>query len=276
MRPVRLCVVLLAALWLLPGASLAAKPEVDPALSAAVEDLARPVPETARDKYRHPLQTLSFFGLQPNMTVVEIWPAPGYYSEILAPYLKDHGHYVAAGFVIGPKSAAERKLATEKYRARFSADPTRYGKVTFAEIGPPAAWQPVPAGSADLVLTFRNIHNWISGGFDQRMFNAMFQALKPGGILGVVEHRGWPGETASQIKQSGYVPEAYVKALAAKAGFRFVGASPVNDNPKDDHHHPRGVWTLPPTFALGDKGRAKYLAIGESDRMTLKFVRPRD
>lgn len=234
----------------------------------------RPAAERERDRYRHPLQTLRFFGVRPTDTVVEVWPAPGYYAEILAPYLKDHGRYVAAGFPNDASAADWQKQAMHRFTERF-ADTGRYGKIEITELGPPDHWHACAPGSADVVLTFRNVHNWIAGGYAQPMFDAFYRALKPGGVLGVVEHRGWPGETLEEIKKTGYVPVSDVKRLAEKAGFRFVAASEINANPRDDHHHPAGVWTLPPTLRLGDEGRAKYLAIGESDRMTLKFVKPR-
>ncbi|MDE2148499.1 MAG: class I SAM-dependent methyltransferase [Gammaproteobacteria bacterium] len=263
-----------AALVLTPLQATAAGTTPADALAAAAMSPARPASETARDRYRHPVETLRFFGVKPTDTVVEIWPAPGYYAEILAPYLKDHGHYIAAGFVTGLFVSPSRNRAMRAFAARF-ADQSRYGRIEITELGPAGHWQPAAAGSADLVLSFRNVHNWIAADDQQKMFDAFYGALKPGGVLGLVEHRGWPGETVAEMAESGYVPVDYVKQLAAKAGFRFVAEAEINANPKDGHHYPKGVWTLPPTLALGDQDRAKYLAIGESDRMTLKFVKPR-
>ena len=258
-------------------ASASAVAQPAPTLAQVVHDSTRPATEMTRDRYRHPQKTLQFFGVQPDQTVVEIWPAPGYYTDILAPYLRSRGRYVAAGFVThGTDVPQWRRTTMQKYATRFGDDPARFGHVDIVPFGLPGHWRLVAPGTADRVLTFRNIHNWISGGFEQRAFNAFYAALKPGGVLGVVEHRGWPGETEGQIKTSGYVPVAYVKALASNAGFRFVTASEINANPRDDHHHPKGVWTLPPTYRLGDTDRARYEAIGESDRMTLKFIKPRD
>ncbi|MGQ0586621.1 MAG: class I SAM-dependent methyltransferase [Gammaproteobacteria bacterium] len=229
-----------------------------------------------RDKYRHPKETLEFFGLAPGQTVVEVWPGRGWYTEILAPYLKDGGQYYAAGFAISLVADG-----TPQYMRTINADfatkmgerPDLYSEVIVSELGKPERWHACPAGTADLVLTFRNVHNWVAGGFENEMFKAFNAALKPGGTLGVVEHRAKPGTSLEQMKESGYVTEAYVIELAEKAGFKLVGKSEVNANPKDTADHPEGVWTLPPVLRLKDQDREKYLAIGESDRMTLRFVK---
>ena len=252
----------------------AADPSPDP-LAAAIASPARTPKYAARDVYRHPLETLKFFGVRQDLTVVEIWPGRGWYMEILAPYLRDKGHYYAA--IEAPDVAGASKEAKDDAAAlhkRIADDPARYGKVTVTELHPPELTEICPPGTADVVLTFRNVHNWIEAGVQQAQFDAFFKALKPGGVLGVVEHRAKPGTSAAESSKSGYVDEAYVKKLAANAGFRFDGESPINDNPRDTKDYPEGVWTLPPTFALGDKDRAKYVAIGESDRMTLRFVKP--
>ena len=244
-------------------------------LAAAVASPARTASFVARDKYRHPLETLRFFGLRPDQTVVEIWPGRGWYLEILAPYLRDHGKYYAA--IEAPDVAGAPKEAKENaafLRKRIADDPANLGKVNITELHPPQLTEICPPGTADVVLTFRNVHNWIEAKDQQAQFQAFFKALKPGGVLGIVEHRAKPGTSLEAMSKSGYVNEAYVKKLAADAGFRFAGESPVNDNAKDTKDYPEGVWTLPPTLALGEKDRDKYLAIGESDRMTLKFVKP--
>jgi predicted methyltransferase len=244
-------------------------------LAAAVASDARTPKFVARDRYRHPLETLRFFGLRPDQTVVEIWPGRGWYMEILAPYLRERGRYYAA--IEAPDVQGASKEAKEQasfLRQRIAADPGHFGKVLVTELHPPQLTEICPAGTADVVLTFRNVHNWIEDGDQQQQFEAFFKALKPGGVLGVVEHRAPPGTSLEQTRKSGYVDEAYLKKLATAAGFRFAAASPVNDNPRDTKDYPQGVWTLPPTLALGDKERDKYLAIGESDRMTLKFVKP--
>lgn len=248
----------------------------DAALAKAIADPSRTAEFKARDRYRHPQATLEFFGLKPDQTVVEIWPSSGWYTEILAPYLHDHGRYYAAGAAASlPDASAGTKKAVATFQAKLDADPARYGKVVVTEFKPPLRTAICPPGTADLVLTFRNVHNWILGGYEQDAFNAFYAALKPGGTLGVVEHRAKPGTTIDGTKKSGYTNESYIKALAANAGFKFVAESHVNDNPKDTKDYPEGVWTLPPVLTLKDQDRDKYLAIGESDRATLKFVKPR-
>ncbi len=238
----------------------------------------RPAEQRARNEYRHPIETLSWFGIEPDMTVVEIWPGSGgWYTGILAPYLRGSGTFYAAGFVIeGPDVPDWRERYQRAFEERVAAHPEIYDEAKLAPIGPPDHFTPAPPGSADAVLTFRNVHNWTEGGFDQAMFDGFETMLKPGGILGVVEHRADPGTELRVMKRSGYVTVARVKKLADRAGLEFVGSSAVNANPADDHDHPEGVWTLPPTLRLGDKDRQKYLAIGESDRMTLKFRKPAD
>jgi predicted methyltransferase len=223
----------------------------------------------ARDVYRHPKATLQFFGLQPDKTVIEITPGGGWYSEILAPVLRDNGHYIAA--VPGGNGGEERQDA-EALRAKFKADPAEYGKASIITFNPKA---PVlgPPGSADMVLTFRNVHNWTVAGNAEAMFKAFYAVLKTGGTLGVVEHRAAAGATLDAVKDSGYLPTEYVIKLATDAGFKLDGQSDINANPKDTKNYPKGVWTLPPTLTLGDQDRDKYLAIGESDRMTLRFVK---
>ncbi|MGA7822956.1 MAG: hypothetical protein WCA14_02090 [Steroidobacteraceae bacterium] len=250
---------------------LAAQAAADP-LAAAIASPARTPKFAARDVYRHPLATLRFFGLRPDQTVVEIWPGSGWYMEILAPYLRDRGKYYAA--IEAPEAGKEAGQNAASLRKRIADDPAHFGKVVVTELHPPRLSEICPPGTADVVLTFRNVHNWIAAGDQQAQFDAFFKALKPGGVLGVVEHRARPGTSLEEMSKSGYVDEAYVKKLAATAGFRFDAASPINDNPKDTKDYSEGVWTLPPTLTLGDKDRAKYLAIGESDRMTLRFLKP--
>jgi predicted methyltransferase len=254
--------------------AMATQTTADP-LAAAIASPTRTPKFTERDVYRHPLETLRFFGLRPEQTVVEIWPGRGWYMEILAPYLHDKGRYYAA--IEAPDVAGASKETQDNaafLRKRIAADPTHLGKVIVTELHPPQFVQICPPGTADVVLTFRNVHNWMEAGNQQAQFNAFFTALKPGGVLGVVEHRAKPGTSLDEMRKSGYVDEAYVKKLAATAGFRFDAESPLNDNPKDTKDYAEGVWTLPPTLTLGDQDRAKYLAIGESDRMTLRFVKP--
>lgn len=224
----------------------------------------------ARDVYRHPSLTLQFFGIRPDQTVIEITPGGGWYSEILAPLLHDNGHYIAA--IRAPeKSDGEAARDDSALHRKFAADATHYGNARFVQFDPSAPAFGAP-GSADMLLTFRNVHNW--AGTAPLMFKAFFDVLKPGGVLGVVDHRADAGAQVDVVEASGYLPVSYVVKLATDAGFVLDKSSEINANPKDDHDHPKGVWTLPPTFALGDKDRAKYQAIGESDRMTLRFIKP--
>ena len=225
----------------------------------------------ARDVYRHPKATLQFFGVQPDQTVIEITPGGGWYSEILAPLLNDNGHYIAA--VTAPRQDAEARRDGSALHRLFAAAPARYGNASIVEFDPRA---PVfgPPASADTVLTFRNVHNWVQAGTAPAMFKAFFTVLRPGGVLGVADHRAAPGASLESVKGSGYLPTDYVVKLAVDAGFVLDGSSEVNANPQDTRDHPKGVWTLPPTLTLGEQDRAKYQAIGESDRMTLRFVKP--
>jgi len=225
----------------------------------------------ARDVYRHPKATLQFFGVRPDLTVVEITPGNGWYSEILAPLLRDNGHYIAAVAKSTTQGEASRNLTS--LRAKFAGDAEHYGKAEILEFDAKAPVFGKP-GSADLVLTFRNVHNWVEADTAPAMFKAFFAALRPGGVLGVVDHRAADNANVEAIKDSGYLPTDYVVKLATDAGFKLEEKSEINANPKDTKDYPKGVWTLPPTLTLGDKDRAKYLAIGESDRMTLRFVKP--
>ena len=222
-----------------------------------------------RDRYRHPVDTLAFFGVRPSDTVVEIWPSGGWYAEILVPYITQGG-----GTYIG--AATENGLSG--LRKLVAAKPATYGSVRTANfpILPTAAGTPVQPGTADVVLTFRNVHNWMMGKepFEAQAFAQMYAMLKPGGTLGVVEHRLPEDADPEREKKSGYVKVSTVRRLAEAAGFKLVATSEINANPLDTKDYPDGVWTLPPAYRLKDKDRARYAAIGESDRMTLKFVKP--
>lgn len=227
-----------------------------------------------RDPYRHPRETLQFFGLKPGLTVVEIWPGGGWYSEIIGPVLRDGGKYYLAHYAIeDPGLAGWQREVREKQQQRITEQSAIYGKPVFTSFGPPDHAAIAPAGSADLVLTFRNVHNWSSRNADQAAFSAFYAALKPGGVLGVVEHRAKPGTTFERMVKTGYMTEAYVIELAKRAGFKLLEKSEINANPKDNTDHPNGVWTLPPMLR-GWLDKDKYRAIGESDRMTLKFGKP--
>jgi predicted methyltransferase len=234
----------------------------------------RPAEHKARDKYRHPLETLEFFGVKDDMTVVEIWPGKdGWYTEILAPYLKDKGKLYAAHF--SPNADSEyRRNGLAAFSEKIKAQADLYGKVELTVLHPPAEVQIAPENSADRVLTFRNTHNWMKEGQAETVFKAMFKALKPGGILGIVEHRGDASKAQDPQAVSGYVREDYVIKLAEDAGFKLKERSEINANKKDTKDYPEGVWTLPPALRLKDQDRQKYLDIGESDRMTLTFFKP--
>jgi predicted methyltransferase len=227
----------------------------------------------ARDKYRHPKETLLFFGLKPEMTVVEISPSRGWYTEVLAPVLHDRGQYYVTVPAITEKTPEAVKKNDADFRGALAAAPDLYGKVKFSALTP-GALQVAPTGSADIVLTFRNVHNWAKAGTADAMFKAFHEALKSGGVLGVVDHRAKPDTPFQQQIDTGYLTEAYVIETAQKAGFKLAAKSEINSNVKDTKGYSGGVWTLPPTLRNGDEDRAKYLAIGESDRMTLKFVKP--
>ena len=248
--------------------------EASPALRAAVDAPHRNADFRARDRYRHPLETLEFFGIEPTMTVVELWPGAGWYTEILAPYLRARGQYIGALFPHIDSVPAYQRRLNDTLLDKVRANPELYDRAGFSRLGAPDSWKLAPDNSADRVLTFRNVHNWLEDGSAEQVFAAAFRALKPGGVLGVVEHRAAPGASLEQMKESGYVTETEVARLAEQAGFAFLAASEVNANPKDTKDYPKGVWTLPPRLALGDTEREKYLAIGESDRMTLRFVKP--
>lgn len=252
-----------------------AQPAITAAVQAAVDGKGRTPENVKRDAYRHPAQTLSFFGVEPGKTVVEITPGGGWYSEILAPLLRDKGTYVAA--VVDPMAVAEGKGRDYQQRGKdglekkFADAPALYGKAKVVGYDPNAPKFGAD-NSADVVLTFRNVHNWRMAKQAEGMFAGFFAVLKKGGTLGVVEHRA--AKDVADDDKSGYVSEAQVIALATKAGFKLEARSEINANPKDTKDYPGGVWTLPPTYGQGDTDRAKYQAIGESDRMTLRFVKP--
>jgi predicted methyltransferase len=243
-------------------------------LQRAISGKQRSAEHKARDKYRHPQQTLEFFDVKENMTVVEIWPGEGWYTEILAPYLKDKGKLYAAHFSAAAKEPYYKKVL-EAFIKKMHKKPKVYDQVELTVLQPPESFQIAPDGSADRVLTFRNVHNWMKNDQAAAVFSAMYKALKPGGILGVEEHRNSLLKPKDTSAESGYVSEDYVIALARNAGFEFLAKSEINANSKDNKDYPAGVWTLPPTLVLKDKDREKYQAIGESDRMTIKFIKPK-
>jgi predicted methyltransferase len=258
----RLTTVLVTAA-LIAAAPISLTVAKDEALAKAIAAPSRTPAMVERDKARKPQEELEFFGIKPHLTVVEIAPGGGYWTEILAPYLSEKGTYYAA---VAPRGA-------ESLKKKLDEKPDVYGKVKLTQMVPGS--EIAPAGSADLVLTFRNVHNWMSAGTADQVFSSFFTALKPGGVLGVEEHRASTKTPQDPQAKNGYVREDYTIALAEKAGFKYVGKSEILANPKDTKDYEKGVWTLPPVLALGEQDRAKYLAIGEADNFVLKFEKPK-
>lgn len=268
----RTSALILAGISAMAPAAYAAPAHPHRELTAAVAAHSRSTANKARDIYRNPAETLSFFGIKPSDTVVEIWPGGGWYTEILAPYLKDKGKLIVAA----PAGNASANIG------RFlDSDAAVYGQVGRANFPILMGGTGVAPGTADAVLTFRNVHNWRMGSYkadgadySTEAFKELYAMLKPGGVLGIEDHRLPENASDEQERKSGYIKVSTIRRLAEQAGFRFAGSSEINANPKDTKDYPRGVWTLPPRLAEGDKDREKYLAIGESDRMTLKFIKP--
>jgi predicted methyltransferase len=248
---------------LLAALPLTAAVAKDAALAKAVASEHRTPAFVERDKYRHPQEVLEFAGIKPTMTVVEISPGGGYWTEILGPYLKEKGTYYTA---VSPR-------AMEMWNKKLADNKAKWGEVKVTEFTKDK-YDIAPAGSADLIITSRNVHNWMGAGFADEAFAAFYKALKPGGILSVEEHRASNAQPQDPKAANGYVREDYTIALAEKAGFKLVGKSEALANPKDTKDWPKGVWTLPPTLTLGETDRAKYQAIGEADNYLLKFQKP--
>ena len=267
-----LCLLALILLFPAQGWSETGAQQNQERLKQVIAGEQREAKNKTRDAYRRPHETLTFFGITPDMTVVEIWPGRGWYSEILAPYLKGSGKLYAASYEKGGGGYTGKIL--KSYMETLKAQPEVYDEIIVTELSNDKT-AIAPEGSADMVLTFRNVHNWMKFGYENTVFEAMYKALKPGGVLGVVEHRADPEEIPDPQAKSGYVPEDAVIEMAEAAGFKLVEKSEMNANPKDTRNHPGGVWTLPPSLRLNEKDRDKYIAIGESDRMTLKFVKPK-
>ena len=271
-RPLALasCLALLAGCAATPTSTTAASAVPVSSFDGVIAGSWRDPANVARDRYRHPAETLAFFGVRPDQTVIEITPSTGWYTEILAPYLADRGQYIGAMPAAAPDSGGGKRNAA--LRQKLAGNPL-YGKARLIEFDAKA---PVfgPENSADVVLTFRNLHNWLAAGTTEYHLRAAYDALKPGGVLGVVDHRARPGTDIETSKKSGYVSEQLVIDLAGEVGFELDARSEVNANPKDDTDHPNGVWTLPPVNRHDAADDAMYKAIGESDRMTLRFRKP--
>lgn len=248
------------------------------AVDAAINGDQRTAEDKARDVYRKPKQVLDFLGFRSDMSVVEIWPGGGWYTKILAPALRERGTFYAAQYSVNPQYGYQRRYFGS-FLTMLGEKPDLYRQVIVTHLSLPYQLEIAPHGSADMVVTFRNVHNWVGrnyggGRFADVAFTAIYDALKPGGIFGIVDHR-WPDPTTEDPEHgSGYISRELTISLAESAGFELVGESDMLANPKDTHDHPKGVWTLPPTLALGDQDRDKYLAIGESDRFLLKFRKP--
>ncbi len=227
----------------------------------------------ARDRYRHPAETLLFFGLEPDMTVIELWPGRGWYTEVLAPVLREKGKLIVA--TMDPEDQTFRGRFAREFRDTRQAQREIYEGVQAVVLFPPDNFTLGPAASADLVLSFRSAHNWIRwGGYEGRVFDAVARVLKPGATFGIVQHRAHAGDVPQESAENGYVPEAYLIDLAEEAGLEFVAVSEVNANPDDVKSYPNGVWSLPPTLRGGEVDRKDFIAVGESDRATLLFRRP--
>jgi predicted methyltransferase len=267
--------LLTALLALGPCVGTQAADAVDVALQQAIASPLRTPAYAARDNWRHPYETLSFFGLRPDSTVVEISPGGGWYTEILAPYLRAKGQLILAADDPGA-TKPETIKSLERLKAKLSAQPELFDRVHMGVFAPPAKLDYAAPGSADLVLTFRNVHNWMDQGDAgvRAVFASAYRSLKTGGVFGVVEHRLPAERQQDATSSSGYVHQAYVTRLAQEVGFRLEASAEINANPNDSADHVGGVWALPPSYVNKDVDKSRYQAIGESDRMTLKFVKP--
>ena len=241
-----------------------------PDLAAVVADPARTSSAVARDAARHPVEELSFFGLAPAMTVVELWPGTGYWTEILGPYLAGRGHYIVA---LPTRGDEEDAAVLKRWHERIAAQGSRLGTITETTLGK-GQFNIAPAGSVDLIVTFRNLHNWLGSGYADQALAACFSALKPGGILGIEDHRGRSDRPQDPKAANGYLREDYAIEMVKRAGFELAGRSEINANPRDTKDWVDGVWTLPPTLSQGDKDRARYVAVGEADNFVLRFRKP--
>ncbi len=256
--------------------ALSAQPVMADEITDAIKADHRTADATVRDEYRNPQQTLRFFGIEPDMTVVEIWPGGGWYTDILTGVVGENGKLIAAHFHVDEDTRDYYKKSLENFKSKMK-DGGVYSDVELTAFHPGKSMDIAEAGSADAVLTFRNVHNWyMNGGQEgvEQAFKTFYKALKPGGVLGVVDHKMPESADDAMMEKSGYVKQSFVVEAAEAAGFKLDAESDINANSMDNAQHPKGVWTLPPTLALGEEDQQKYLAIGESNRMTLKFVKP--
>jgi predicted methyltransferase len=272
----RRAVVLLASAAAPLHSPLRAQTATDDALAAAVNGAHRTPAYRARDAARHPLETLRFAGLMPEHTAIELAPGGGWYTEILAHYLRERGQLYAAHYARDDLNAGRRR-ARAAFEERLARNPALYDRVKLGSLPAPPAYDQLadihPTGGADAVLTFRNIHNWLEAGHLDESLRTFARALKVGGSFVVEEHRAAPGTPLQAMKDSGYVTEDLVIERARAAGLDLVARSEINANPRDTKDHAKGVWALPPTLSDGAVDREKYLAIGESDRMTHRYVK---
>lgn len=259
--------------------ALLSTPAFSMSLDEAVQGEHRSEQNKARDKYRKPLETLTFLGIKDDMKVVEIWPGGGWYTEILAPYLKDNGKFIAAQYDMnGPYTYQRRSLGS--FFTKIASNPKLYRDVEVVEFSLPYKLKLTQPGTADMVLTFRNVHNLVAdlygkGAYADLTFTAMFDALKPGGVLGIVDHEWDDPDNEDPKARNGYISVKRTVEMAERAGFKLAAESDILDNPKDTKDYVNGVWSLPPVLAIDEKDKAKQLAIGESDRFLLKFVKPK-
>lgn len=270
MRNIVLGLVALASLSVARAEHLSVLARVEQAMSGEHRSAAN----IARNPYRHPLGTLEFFGLRDDMHVMEIWPGAGWYTEILAPVMRDHGQLSVASYDPDvPDQPEYRYRLANALKEKLAAAPALYDQVHVVNFSSPATGSLGNDDSLDMILTFRNAHGWVGDGSIDAMLTEFYRVLKKGGVLGIVQHRANQGAEATESAKQGYLAEDVVIEMARKAGFQFDARSEVNANPRDDKNHPEGVWTLPPSLRLGDENREHYLSIGESDRMTLRFIK---
>jgi predicted methyltransferase len=251
-------------------------PKHQSVLRAAIDGPQRSDKERVRDVYRHPLETLAFFGVRDDMRIVELWPGGGWYSSILAPLVRERGALIVASGDPSGDPKAEPNQDAKAFVARAARQPEVFDRVTRVVVPTSGEIDLGPPGSVDAVVTFRNLHTFVWLSMDRQILAAAFRVLKHGGILGLTDHRAAVGGSTDPktLGNSGYIPEAYAIQVVEAAGFRLVAKSEINANPKDTKDYEGGVWALPPTYTNGEKDHARYEAIGESDRMTLKFVKP--